>query len=64
MNANKRRAGRAIRRAIRRIIRLDRAWVAGGRQEGRTENDLAMFLGRAYRAGFGPAAERARRRNA
>lgn len=57
MNANKRRTGWAIRR----IIRLDRAWVAGGRQEGRTENALCWRLGQAYRAGFGPAAERARR---
>lgn len=55
---------RHVGRAVRRIVKLDRAWRAGGRQEGRTENDLAMFLGRAYRAGFGPAAERARRRNA
>lgn len=59
MNASKRHAGRAIRR----IIKLDGAWRAGGRQGGRTENDLAMFLGQAYRAGYGPAAERARRRN-
>jgi len=51
-------------RAIRKIVKLDKAWRASGRAEGRTENDLAMFLGHAYRAGFGPAAERARRRNA
>jgi hypothetical protein len=56
---NKRQTGRAIRK----IVKLDRAWRAAGRQEGRTESDLAMFLGRAYRGGFGPAAERARRRN-
>jgi hypothetical protein len=54
---------RHVGRAIRRIVRLDRAWVAGGRQEGRVENDLCMYLGRAYRAGFGPAAERARRQS-
>ncbi len=57
MNTNKRHAGRAIRR----IVRLDRAWVAGGRQEGRTENALCWRLGQAYRAGYGQAAERARR---
>ena len=60
MNASKRHAGRAIRR----IIRLDRAWRVGGKQGGRTENDLAWRLGQAYRAGYGPAAERARRQNA
>lgn len=59
MNASKRHTGRAIRR----IIRLDRAWKVGGRQEGRTENALAWRLGQAYRAGYGPAVERARRQN-
>lgn len=59
MNASKRHAGRAIRR----IVRLDRAWKAGDRQEGLTENALCWRLGQAYRAGYGPAAERARRQN-
>lgn len=60
MNADRRKQGRKIRQ----VLRLDRAWRAGGRQEGRTENDLAWRMGQAYRMGVGADMERARRRAA
>lgn len=34
-------------RLLRKIGRLDKEWRDGGRQEGRTENQLARELGRA-----------------
>lgn len=49
-------ATRTAGKMIRKVEKLDKAWRAGGRQEGRTENDLAMHLGRAYRAGLGTKA--------
>ena len=58
MNADRRRQGRKIRQ----VLRLHREWVAGGRQQGRTENDLAWRMGQAYRMGVGAEMERARRR--
>ncbi len=60
MNAQARKNGKMIRR----IAKLDRAWRLAGKAEGRTENDLAMYLGRAYRAGLGTAARRAQVRSA
>ena len=42
-------AKRANGKMIRKIVKLDRAWKGNGRQQGRIENDLAMFLGRAWR---------------
>jgi hypothetical protein len=36
-------------KTIRKIAKLDRAWRLAGKVEGRTENDLAMWLGRAAR---------------
>ena len=51
-------------RKIRQVVRLDQAWRAGGRQEGRAENELAWRMGQAYRLGVGPDMERARRRAA
>lgn len=60
MNANRRAKGKLVRK----VAKLDRAWRAAGKVEGRTENDLAMYLGRAYRAGVGNAARRAQARNA
>lgn len=60
MKASKRRQGRKIRQ----VIRLDRAWRADGKCEGRTENHLAWRMGQAYRMGVGPQMERARRRAA
>jgi len=53
---------RAKGKLVRKVEKLDKAWRAGGKQEGRTENDLAMYLGRAYRAGVGKAARRAQGR--
>jgi hypothetical protein len=44
---------RAKGKLVRKILKLDRAWKAKGRQEGRTENDLAWNLGQALRAGIG-----------
>lgn len=55
---------RAKGKLVRKVATLDRAWRAAGQVEGRTENDLAMHLGRAYRAGVGTAARRTQRRNA
>lgn len=55
---------RAKGKLVRRVAKLDRAWRAGGRTEGRTENELAFQLGNAYRAGVGPAARRVQNRNA
>jgi len=60
MNATARRNGKLIRK----IAKLDRRWRAEGRPEGRTANDLAMYLGRAYRTGLGTAARRQQNRNA
>ena len=59
-NTNRRAKGRLVRT----VAKLDRAWRAAGMAEGRTENDLAMHLGRAYRAGVGRAARRTQARNA
>jgi len=59
MTKNQRHQGRAVRR----VARLDRAWRASGMVEGRTENELAHNLGRAYRAGVGTAARRAQDKN-
>lgn len=55
---------RAKGKLVRTVARLDRAWRLEGQVEGRTENDLAMHLGRAYRAGVGRAARRVQARNA
>lgn len=49
MNPTKRANGKLIRR----IAKLDRQWRLGGKQEGRTENDLAFHLGQAARRGLG-----------
>lgn len=49
------RTQRRTARLFRQTIRLDRAWKAQGCREGRTENDLAWFLGRTVRAGVGHA---------
>lgn len=48
---------------IRKVAKLDRAWRAEGKAEGRTANELAFQMGNAYRAGVGPAARRAQRKN-
>ncbi|GAA4699940.1 hypothetical protein [Phytohabitans rumicis] len=58
MNAEQRRRGRKIRQ----VLRLDRAWRAEGKVEGRTENALAWRMGQAHRMGVGADMERARRR--
>jgi hypothetical protein len=55
---------RAKGKMIRKIAKLDRAWRTGGKVEGRTENELALHLGRAYRAGLGPVARRTQNRSA
>jgi hypothetical protein len=55
---------RAKGKLVRKVAKLDRAWRTAGMVEGRTENDLAMYLGRAYRAGVGTAARRTQARNA
>jgi hypothetical protein len=49
---------------IRKIAKLDRAWRAAGKQEGKTENALAWRLGQAYRAGMGTRARQVQARNA
>jgi hypothetical protein len=55
---------RANGKLIRKIAKLDRAWRLAGKAEGRTANDLGMYLGRAYRAGMGTTARRAQSRSA
>jgi hypothetical protein len=60
MNTNRRAKGRLVRT----VAKLDRAWRLEGQHEGRTENALAMHLGRAYRAGVGRQARRVQARNA
>lgn len=57
-------AKRANGKLIRKVAKLDRKWRDEGQVEGRTENALAMHLGRVYRAGLGRAARRAQIRNA
>lgn len=57
-------AKRANGKLIRKVAKLDRAWRVGGKHEGPLENRLAMYLGRAYRAGIGTQARRAQARNA
>lgn len=52
---------RANGKLIRKIVRLDRKWRAEGKVEGRTENDLAMWLGVAARRGLYRASDRARK---
>jgi hypothetical protein len=55
---------RANGKLIRKIAKLDKAWRAAGKAEGRTENALAMNLGRAHRAGLGTKARKVQARNA
>ncbi len=55
---------RAKGKQIRKVEKLDKAWREGGKQEGRTENDLAMHLGRAARAGLGAKSRHAQNRSA
>jgi hypothetical protein len=55
---------RAKGKLVRKVEKLDKAWRATGRQEGRTENDLAMHLGRAARAGLGTKSREVQNRNA
>ena len=55
---------RAKGKLVRTVAKLDRAWRLEGQVEGRTENGLAMHLGRAYRAGVGRQARRVQARNA
>jgi len=57
-------AERAKGKLVRKVAKLDRTWRAEGKPEGRTANDLAMHLGRAYRAGLGDKARGAQNRNA
>ncbi len=40
-------AKRANGKLIRKVAKLDRRWRLEGKREGRVENDLAMYLGRA-----------------
>jgi hypothetical protein len=49
---------------IRKVAKLDRKWRAAGKVEGRTENDLAMWLGVAARAGLGRKSRQVQARNA
>lgn len=55
---------RANGKLIRKVAKLDRRWRLEGRQEGRVENDLAMYLGRAARAGMGRRSRQVQNRNA
>lgn len=55
---------RANGKLIRKVAKLDKRWRVAGKVEGRTENDLAMYLGRAYRAGLGARARKVQARNA
>jgi hypothetical protein len=55
---------RAKGKLVRKVAKLDRTWRAQGKPEGRTENALAMNLGRAYRAGLGDKARDIQNRNA
>jgi hypothetical protein len=55
---------RAKGKLVRKVEKLDKAWRGQGKPEGRTANDLAMHLGRAYRAGVGTAARQVQNRNA
>ena len=49
---------------IRKIAKLDKAWRAAGKNEGRIENALARNLGVAHRAGLGTKARKVQARNA
>jgi len=49
---------------LRKVAKLDRTWRAEGRNEGRTENELARMLGVAARAGLGRESRRMQIRNA
>jgi hypothetical protein len=55
---------RAKGKLIRKVEKLDKTWREGGKKEGRTENDLAMHLGRAARAGLGAKSREVQSRNA
>jgi hypothetical protein len=59
MNKAKRSRGKLVRKLIRNIAKLDRAWRLEGKQEGRLANKLAFELGNAYRAGMGAKARQA-----
>lgn len=55
---------RANGKLIRKIAKLDKAWRAAGKPEGKTENALAFNLGKAYRAGLGDKARDVQNANA
>lgn len=55
---------RAKGKLVRKVEKLDGAWRASGKVEGRTENKLAQTLGDAYRAGVGGKARKVQVRNA
>jgi hypothetical protein len=55
---------RAKGKIVRKVEKLDKTWRAKGKQEGRTENDLAMHLGQAARAGLGAKSRKVQNRNA
>jgi hypothetical protein len=55
---------RTAGKLLRTIAKLDRAWRAAGKQEGKLENRLAFTLGQAYRAGLGTKARKIQNRNA
>ena len=49
---------------LRKVAKLDKAWRAAGKPEGRTENELARVLGQAARAGVGAKSRTIQSRNA
>lgn len=55
---------RTASKLVRKVAKLDRRWRAAGRPEGRLENDLAMHLGRAARAGLYNKTRKVQIRNA
>lgn len=63
-DTNMTRTERKNGRLIRKVARLDMAWRAAGKAEGRTENSLAFELGNAARAGMGTLSRKVQNRNA
>lgn len=55
---------REASKLVRKVSKLDRRYRATGQQEGRLENDLAMWLGRAARKGLGRKIREVQIRNA
>jgi len=64
MNRQAKINARTAGKLVRKVRKLDRAWRAAGRQEGKLENALAWRLGQACRMGLGAKVRQVQIQNA